>query len=183
MAILTQSSKFNHPFAAQLGETLPPVGTYVATVLDVKDVFGIVRPKFQSQEMETVDLTAFLFGFRDSQGNPHRVASRQMRISGNEKSALFKFLTSLLGREPEYGWDYITLKGHKCTLSVQHTRKRDGSGVFASIASVGPLLANPQPAPQPPQPQAPVAPVRAATPTPAPQPVPTAPPAEEDVPF
>ncbi len=176
MAVLTQSSKSNHPFAGQLGEGLPPDGTFAATILDVKDVFGVVRPKFQSQEMETVDLTAFLFGFRDHQGNPHKVASRQMRISGNEKSALFKFLTSLLGREPEFGWDYVSLKGHKCTLSVVHTRRRDGSGVFASIASIAPLLVSPQPAPQPAQPQVAQAPA-------APQPVPTETAEEDEIPF
>ena len=116
-----------------------PAGTFVATVLDIKDEFGVKRQKFQSTEIETVDLTCFLFGYRDAQGVPHKVASRQMRISGNEKSALFGFLKRMLGKAPTYGWDYCSLRGHKCLLTVEHVQRRDGSGVFAGIASLSPV--------------------------------------------
>jgi hypothetical protein len=88
MAVLKQPVMSN-PFAGQVGDDLAPQGTFVATVLDIMDEFGVQRQKYQSQEMETVDLTTFLFGFRDREGNPHRLASRRMRISGNEKSTFF----------------------------------------------------------------------------------------------
>ena len=85
MAVLQQPTSHSNPFSQQLGDALAPAGTWIATVLDIKDEFGVPRQKFQSTEMETVDLTCFLFGFRDTQGVPHKVASRQMKISGNEK--------------------------------------------------------------------------------------------------
>jgi hypothetical protein len=185
MAVLQQPTSHSNPFTQQIGEALAPAGTFIATVLDIKDEFGVKRAKFQSTEIETVDLTCFLFGFRDAQGVPHKIASRQMRISGNEKSALFGFLKGMLGKAPAYNWDFCSLKGHKCLLTVEHVQKRDGSGVFAGIAAISPvpqgmaMPASPQPAavPQPgPQPLTP-------PPTPLPQPVSVAAPADDDIPF
>lgn len=141
MAVLVQPVVSGNVFAELIGDDLAPAGTYVATVIDIRDEFGVTRPKFQSQEMETVDLTTFLFGFRDAQGFEHRVASRRMKISGNEKSSLFAFLKSLLGRAPQYGWDYLALKGAQCLLTVEHVTKRDGTGVFAAIAALSPVPA------------------------------------------
>ena len=141
MAVLQQPVNRTNPFAKEVGDKLAPAGTFIATILDIRDEFGITRQKFQSTEMEKVDLTCFLFGFRDPQGATHRVASRQMRISGNEKSALFGFLKGLLGRAPAFGWDYCTLKGTKCLLTVEHVQRRDGSGMFASIAALSPVPA------------------------------------------
>jgi len=166
MAVLTQPTDSSNPFIDVIGNYLAPAGTFIATVLDVRDEFGVVRTKFQSTETEKVDLTTFLFGFRDAQGQPHRVASRRMKISGNEKSALFAFLQSLLGKAPEYGWDFCQLKGAKCLLTVEHVKRKDGVGVFASIAALSPV----------PQglaiPAAPVAPAPVVVPVPLPpQPV------------
>lgn len=182
MAILKQPTNQSHPFADQIGDSFAPAGTFVATVLEVRDVFGVERQKFQSTEMEIVDLTCFLFGFRDAQGAPHKVASRQMRISGNEKSALFHFLKSLLGKAPAYDWDYCMLKGQKCLLTVEHIQRRDGSGVFAAIAALSPVpvgygTVTGRPAPAAPQPQP--ASLRMA---PAPQPQAAAPAVDFDQP-
>ena len=121
MAVLQQPVSHNNPFAAVIGDALAPAGTFIATVIDIHYEFGVTRTKFQSTEVEKVDLTTFLFGFRDAAGNPHRVASKQMKISGNEKSALFGFLKSLLGRAPTFGWDYCSLKGQKCLLTVERS--------------------------------------------------------------
>jgi hypothetical protein len=139
MAILQQPVVGGNVFADVIGDDLAPAGTYVATVIDIVDEFGVQRTKFQSTEVETVDLTTFLFGFRDAQGFEHRVASRRMKISGNEKATLFGFLKSLLGRAPQFGWDYVSLKGAKCLLTVEHIQRRDGTGVFAGIAALSPV--------------------------------------------
>jgi len=139
MAILQQPVNNSNPFGDVVGDDLAPAGTYVATVLDIKDEFGVERQKYQSMEMEMVDLTCFLFGYRDAQGAAHRVTSKRMKISGNEKSALFAFLKSMQGRAPQYGWDYCTLKGERCLLTVEHIQRRDGNGVFAAIASLSPV--------------------------------------------
>jgi hypothetical protein len=141
MAVLQQPVVNGNVFAELIGDDLAPAGTYVATVIDIADQFGVQRQKFQSTEIETVDLTTFLFGFRDAQGYEHRVASRRMKISGNEKAALFAFLKCLLGRAPQYGWDYMSVKGAQCLLTVEHVTKRDGTGVFAAIAALSPVPA------------------------------------------
>lgn len=189
MAVLTQSVIRSNPFAKTIGDDLAPAGTHIATIIDIKDEFGVTRTKFQSTETEKVDLTCFLFGFRDAAGNPHKVASRQMRISGNEKSALFNFLKSLLGRAPSFGWDYLALKGQKCLVTVEHVQRKDGSGVFAGIASLSPVPAGYA---QPVQPAAPApatvpvpmpaaAPAMVPPPDPAPAPVPAPQPAAPSV--
>jgi hypothetical protein len=182
MAVLQQPTSHSNPFNQQIGEALAPAGTFVATVLDIKDELGVKRPKFQSTEIETVDLTCFLFGYRDAQGVPHKIASRQMRISGNEKSALFGFLKGMLGKAPAYGWDYCSLKGQKCLLTVEHIQRRDGAGVFAGIASLSPVpvgMSVPTAAVPPPSPPMPATP----PPTPLAQPVSITVPAESDIPF
>jgi len=154
MAVLQQPVVGGNVFADQIGDDLAPAGTYVATVLDIVDEFGVQRQKFQSMEMETVDLTTFLFGFRDAQGFEHRVSSRRMKISGNEKASLFGFLKSLLGHAPQYGWDYMAIKGAQCLVTVEHIQRRDGTGVFAGIAALSPVPQGMgQPSGQPPSPQ------------------------------
>jgi hypothetical protein len=67
------------------------------------------------------------------------LASRCMRISGNEKSTLFGFLKAILGRAPQFGWDYCELKGTRCLLTVEHAPRRDGGGVFPSVAALSPV--------------------------------------------
>ncbi len=139
MAILQQPVVGGNVFEDEIGDDLAPAGTFMAMVIDIRDEFGVQRTKFQSTETETVDLTTFLFGFRDAQGFEHRVASRRMKISGNEKAALFAFLKSLLGHAPQYGWDYVELRGAHCLLTVEHIQRRDGTGVFVAIAALSPV--------------------------------------------
>lgn len=149
MAVLTI------PKSAQMFETgdLAPKGTFVATCIDIKDVFGVERKKFQSEEKETVDLTAFLYGLRDKAGNPFRVASRSFKISGNEKSNLFAFLKAWLGEPPKMGWDYMEMKGKKALITVEHIQSTRNPGqVFAGIASISPVPEGFQAAPTPAQP-------------------------------
>jgi len=159
MALLEKPQARN-PFGEELGDELPAAGTFGATIIGIADEFGIERPKYEKpEEIETVDLTTFLFGYRDGNGNAHRITSKRMRISGHEKSSLYQMLTSILGRPPEYGWDYCELKGKQCLVTVSHVPRRDGNGVFASIVSLSPLPQGMQaPAAQPvmqapPQPQ------------------------------
>ena len=143
MAVLQeQMSKSVNPFIEQIKDDLAPAGTWIATIIDIRDQFGVVRPTFDNPSVtEVVDLTTFLFGFRDQAGQPHRIASKTMRISGNEKSNLFGFLKSALGSAPKYGWDYCELKGKKCLITVAHEQKRNGQGVFPTIAALCPVPA------------------------------------------
>jgi len=164
MAVLQQPmTGGGNPFAERIGDDLAPVGTWMAMIIDIKDEFGVQRQKYENPaEMETVDLTTFLFGFRDQAGNPHMVASKRMRISGNEKAALYAFLKSMLGTAPKYGWDYCEQKGKQCLITVEHVTRKDGVGLFAAIAALSPIpkgmepgfgvqgsVAQPRPAAQP----------------------------------
>ena len=138
MAILKEPT-VNRVF--DTGEETPPRGTYVATCIDIKDMFGVERPKYENpSELEKVDLTAFLFGFRDREGRPYKIASKTMRISAKENSNLFAFLKSWLGRAPQYGWDYCELKGQKALITVDHTASRKYAGiVYADIVTISPV--------------------------------------------
>ena len=154
-----------------------PRGTFVATCIDIKDMFGVVRPKFENpSESEKVDLTAFLFGFRDRSGKAFKIASKTMRISAKDNSNLYGFLKSWLGRPPQYGWDYVELKGSKALVTIDHTPSRKYPGVvYADIVTLSPvpegMTMGPATAPAP----APVAP-----PPPAPAPVEDA---DDELPF
>lgn len=168
MAILKQPTATGSLF--ELGDQLPPRGTFVATCIQVRDVFNTERKKFQSEELEKVDLTGFLFGFRTRDGAPHRVATRAFKISGSEKSGLYGFLKSWLGQAPKYGWDYCEMKGRKALITVDHQPSRTKPGaVYAVIASVSPLPEGYVESAAPAQPVAP-------QPVPPPQAAPVAPP-------
>lgn len=179
MAILTDTAGKSafHLFDLPIDEAMPE-GTFVATVVDIVDKFGVERKKFESEEMEEVDLTAFLFGFRDAEGNAHKIDSKPMRISGNEKSALYGFLKSILGKSPKMGWDYVELKGHKCLVTVEKAVGKSGAS-YATIAAVSPVPAgygNAAPAPTASKPK----------PKPAPAPAPVETPVaevDEEIPF
>ena len=162
MAILTA------PKTTQMFETgeLAPKGTYIATCIDIKELFGVERRKFQSEETEKVDLTAFLFGFRDKQGKPFKVASRQFRISGNEKSNLFAFLKAWLGEPPKMGSDTMEMKGRKALITIEHIPSARNPGqVYTGIASISPVPEGYQVPPSAPaQPQTASAPAAAPAP-------------------
>ena len=64
MAILTQSSNGEGPIT---GWDLPLCrpGQYLAVCLDVKDSFGITRPKYDNPgELETLDVCGFSSGLK-----------------------------------------------------------------------------------------------------------------------
>ena len=168
MAILQDNAGKSAFHLFDLGPSnLPPKGTYAATIIDIVDKFGVERRKFEKpDEMEKVDLTAFLFGFRDREGNAHKIDSKPMRISGNEKSALYAFLTSILGEPPKMGWDYCSLKGRKVLITIAHAEGGKSGQTYASIATVSPLPEGFDAAPAPAAPAP--APKKAAKPAPPP---------------
>jgi hypothetical protein len=123
-----------------LGPTAP-AGAYIATCLDIEDQFGVERPKFENpNEMETLDVTRFLFGFQAPDGTIYKVQTYEFRISGSPKSNLYKFLTSWLGDSPKYGWDYCELKGRGAMITVRNQESRDGSRTYASIVGIAPVM-------------------------------------------
>ncbi len=140
MAILKEPAPSLAGSLFELQGDTPPKGTFVATCIDTKDAYGVERKKFQSEQLEKVDLTGFLFGFRDKAGKPFKIASRAMRLSGNPKSALYQFLTSWLGEAPAYNLDLTTLKGRKAMLTIGHEPSRTRPGVsYARILGLAPV--------------------------------------------
>lgn len=141
MAVLTASTS-NGGFYDLAGDPTPTPGQYVVVCIDAKDKFGVERKKYQSEETELADLTQFLFGGRMGDNTPFRFASRQMRISGNEKSALVAFLSSWLGQKPAMGWDYALkaeqggMVGRKAIVSLGLEPSRDGSRQYLNILSI-----------------------------------------------
>jgi len=130
----------------ELGEDqpLPPAGSYIATCVDIKDVFEVTRTKFKSEETEKVDLTYFLFNFTHG-GVEYRINSNTngMKISGYETSNLVKFLNNWMGVAPPTGtdWDYaVELLNQKAMISISHEEKTDGR-IWAKLRTIAPVPA------------------------------------------
>jgi len=141
MALLKEPENTGGGFGPRITE-LAPKGTYLATIVDIIDTFGVVRPKYEDPSVnETVDLTVFVFGFRGKDGKFYLVKTRDMRISGNEKSKLYGFLQSLTGEPPKYGWDYCELKGQGAQITVTHMESKRTAGKFyATLGAVAPVM-------------------------------------------
>lgn len=136
MAILTQSSNGDGPITGWPLELCRP-GQYLAVCLDVKDSFGITRPKYDKPgELETLDVCRFLFGTQDGQ----LVQTGEMKISTHEKSNLTKALTSWTGSPQGAGFDTESLKGKGAMINIVHETSKKGR-VYADIISITPVMA------------------------------------------
>jgi len=108
----------NKPSAlANLGEP-PPKGIHIAVCFDCVDQYNVERKKYQSEETDIVNLTRFIFGVKLKDGSLRKIASKAMKISNHENSALRAFLTSWLGEAPKPGFDTATLKGKGAQLTL-----------------------------------------------------------------
>ena len=118
-----------------------PKGTYICTCLLVKDEFGVMRKKYQSEELAKTDVTRFLFGFVHKSGKQFFVETKEMKISSDPKSSLFAFLKSWLGEPPKVGWDYCSLIGSGALVTVEHAPSSKNPGqFFSNIASIAPVM-------------------------------------------
>jgi len=136
MAILTQSSNGEGPIT---GWDLPLCrpGQYLAICLDVKDSFGIQRPKYEDpSQIETLDVCRFLFGTQDGQ----MVQTGEMKISAHEKSKLTGVLTSWLGSAPGAGFDTESLRGKGAMINIVEKTSMKGR-TYSDITSVTPVMA------------------------------------------
>jgi hypothetical protein len=125
----------------QITENAPP-GQYVAVCLRVNDLFGVERQKFQSQEMETRDVTRFVFGLKDQQGKKFLLQTYEFTISGAPGANLIKFLTSWLGQNPQMGWDYAEMLGKGAMVTIQHKPSAKNPGQsYANITGISPVFA------------------------------------------
>jgi hypothetical protein len=121
-----------------LGEP-PPAGTYLAVCVDVMDSYGVDRPKYQSEEMEKVDVTRFVFGVKTKSGALHKIATREMKITGGPKANLTKFLKAWTGENPKPGMDTEELKGKGAQITVTAEESRNGK-TYNNITGIAPVM-------------------------------------------
>ena len=164
MAILQQSSNGEGPISGWSLEPCRP-GQYLAVCLDVKDSFGIQRPKYEDpSQIETVDVCRFLFGTQDGQ----MVQTGEMKISSHEKSKLSGVLTSWTGSPKGAGFDTESLKGKGAMVNIVEKTSQKGR-TYMDITSITPVMAGMEA--QVPQPSQFNIPGGASAPAPAPAPV------------
>ena len=137
MAIL-QAIQSGGDYRSYKLETLAPKGNYAATCVDCLESMGVERTKWQSEEMETVDLLRYLF-IVDTKEGPFFVQTNEMKISAYKEAALAKFIQSWTGDLPGPGFDTMNMIGEGCTIGINH--KTSGRGTtYPIITSIGPLL-------------------------------------------
>ena len=135
MAILQQSTSGEGPITGWPLEPARP-GQYLAVCLDVKDSFGIQRPKYEDpSQIETLDVCRFLFGTQDGQ----MIQTGEMKISAHEKSKLTGVLTSWLGSAPGAGFDTESLRGKGAMINVVQKTSQKGR-TYSDITSVTPVM-------------------------------------------
>ena len=136
MAILQQSSNGGGPITGWPLTTLAPAGQTFAVCLAVKDSLQIQRPSYEDPSIiETKNFTRFLFGLSDGT----MIQTGEMTISLNEKSKLFKTLTSWNGTMPFSGFDTETMVGKGATLNIIHKTSQKGRE-YADISAIMPVM-------------------------------------------
>ena len=140
MAILTASSSSGDgPITGwPLGDDPYPAGQQVAVCLDIKDTLRHERPVFDDPtRTEFVDLTRFLFGLPDG----GMVQTKEMKISGHEKSALMAFLTGWLGSAPplDGSFDINSMKGRGAQINIAHKVSQKGR-TYADVVGISPVM-------------------------------------------
>ena len=137
MAILQQSSNTGGPITGWPLTTLAPAGQTFAVCLAVKDSLQIQRPSYEDPSIiETKNFTRFLFGLPDGS----LIQTGEMTISLNEKSKLFKTLTSWNGTMPFSGFDTETMVGKGATLNIIIKTSMKGRE-YADISAIMPIMA------------------------------------------
>jgi hypothetical protein len=117
----------------------PPAGTYLAVCVGVTDLYGVERKKYESEEMERVDVTRFVFGVKTKSGQLHKIATREMKITSGPKANLTKFLKSWTGENPKPGMDTEDLKGKGAQITVTAEEARNGK-TYNNITGISPVL-------------------------------------------
>ena len=117
----------------------PPAGTYLAVCTDVIDLYGVKRKKYQSEETEDVDVTRFVFGVKTKSGALHKIATREMKISGSPKANLVKFIKSWTGEQPKPNQNTEDFRGKGAQITVVEEAGNNGK-TYRNIGSIAPVL-------------------------------------------
>jgi hypothetical protein len=84
-------------------------------------------------------MTRFVFGVKAKGGGLHKIATRELKISGSPKSNLVKFLKSWTGEQPKAGWDTAELKGKGAQITVSSEEARNGK-TYNNISGIAPVM-------------------------------------------
>ncbi len=96
----------------------------------------IQRPSYEDPSViETKNFCRFLFGLTDGT----MIQTGEMTISLNEKSKLFKTLTSWNGTMPFGGFDTESMVGKGATLNIIHKTSQKGRE-YADISAIMPIM-------------------------------------------
>jgi hypothetical protein len=136
--------------ASSGGTSTPaPSGTHVARCVQVIDLGtqkddGKYGLKIQPKLRLTWELPTELHTFREENGEEPFVVGKEYTLNLGDKSNLRKDLESWRGRpftpQELEGFDVSKLLGAVCMLNIVHKPKADGSGVYANIAGISPLM-------------------------------------------
>jgi hypothetical protein len=137
MAIL-QPNNSGGDYRSYKIETLAPKGTFPAICIDCMESLKVERKKWESEEMETVDLLRFLF-IVDTKEGPSLVQTNEMKITAFKEAALAKFILGWTGDLPSPGFDTMDLVGETCQLTLNHKTSNRGNA-YPVITSISPLL-------------------------------------------
>ena len=89
----------------------------------------------------TWELPTELKVFKEENGEQPHVISKEFTLSMHEKATLRGFLKNWRGKDftddEAKAFDIEKLIGAPCMLNISHKTKKDGSGVYAEIGSIG----------------------------------------------
>lgn len=138
-----------NPFRGQTDWDVPE-GTYPAICIDVEVLKDVQRKRWQSDEVQTVNLVAFLFELGLPDGTRSRIATKLMTLSLYEKSNLFSFLRDWQGRPGSGAFDPDAYMGASATITVECVPGRQRPDLtFARIARISPPVCEGREAPEP----------------------------------
>ena len=137
MAILTEETSTAK--SRILTDGMPPKGTHIAVCIENEDFMEYQRFKYQSNELEIVNLTRFYFAFIKADKR-YIVRTRLYKISLHEKSALLPFLSAWTGEPPPAGFDTRSLIGRAAQVTIAHTASPGNGKIYANISAIAPLM-------------------------------------------
>lgn len=116
-----------------------PAGTHVGVCLDIKETYGADVTDFETRLPVKRDIIRFLFGVKVGD-EKYLIQSNDAKISGHEKSALVKLITSWMGHAPDIdGFNTEELRGRPIQLSTEKKTSALGNQ-YGKILSVAPVL-------------------------------------------
>jgi len=144
MALLKQKASNNETFFDVCDGPPSPEGQYVATCTAIVDASDVERTDFQGNP-EVLDVTRFLFQYEHN-GETVHVQTREMRQSADNRSNLYKFLSSWLGDAPvvDGSWDYQEMMGQQALIKVAHQVSNRSGNTYAIIENIMPVPAQMQ---------------------------------------